>query len=678
MRGLPGNGGSARLRTEIAASVLLSCLASSLPSARAAGPLPGETGRPGQWAPGLLAEIHEGEFGRLVASRIDPGIDFDFGAAGPDPGLAGKQVSIRWTGLLFAPQKTGYVFELLGDQRITADLDGSELVADDPALTKKKGKGTKTLPCQLEAGLHRLKVEVVGRPDRTMASLRWLGTEGGKIEPIPEDYLFHEVPEPGKTGPPAKLVSGLRLTMFGDREFKRKLSRTVVAQVGYDFSKVFAEGKFDPAKTSVRVAGHLLVGRQGEHGFAVEADGTVRLEMDGEVLFDAEDAAKKQGKKTLAAGFHEFVIEHLPAKRLRLRMGRELTDSGRLRRGEIPPSALFHEPSGPETIDRRRLAPGLEGRIYASPRPGAGRPKLEKSALDLSFKWETDPAPGVVLAGFSGVWGGVLLAPESGTYSFRVGWDGGVQFKVNGRPLVREWGTEESRGDKEVSVRLRKGRNGVELAYFNLEGEAKVGVHWAGPGFGYRKLGGNVLAHRAGKLVLAEPWTRPPQGARREEDSSGRGSPRPAVDLVKNGGFEEKDPRTGFAKGWERIRVAQRNVRASVRVDGATAHGGERSVVVRLLSGEATPGVLQTLSLEPGTYEVRYWASADVDEGGSCPVRCELAGERFGPDSAGFEWRQFRHTVFVERQERSAALKLFIEAENVRVWFDDVEVAVRR
>ena len=43
-------------------------------------PLPGETGEPGQWAPGLVAEIFEGKgYTRPVAVRIDPTISFRYG-----------------------------------------------------------------------------------------------------------------------------------------------------------------------------------------------------------------------------------------------------------------------------------------------------------------------------------------------------------------------------------------------------------------------------------------------------------------------------------------------------------------------------------------------------------------------------------------------------------------------
>ncbi|MHC4199608.1 MAG: PA14 domain-containing protein, partial [Planctomycetota bacterium] len=70
-----------------------------------AEPLPGETGLPGQWAPGLIAEVFDGhDFRKRVGVRIDRQIDFNFGPAAADLGAPADNFAIRWTGWLLVPR----------------------------------------------------------------------------------------------------------------------------------------------------------------------------------------------------------------------------------------------------------------------------------------------------------------------------------------------------------------------------------------------------------------------------------------------------------------------------------------------------------------------------------------------------------------------------------------------
>jgi hypothetical protein len=76
-------------------------------------PLPGETGLPGQWAPGLVTEIFEGpKFKKRLGARIDRQIDYFIGGLGIDPCMSKGNRTIRWAGMLLIPTDGKYIFDV--------------------------------------------------------------------------------------------------------------------------------------------------------------------------------------------------------------------------------------------------------------------------------------------------------------------------------------------------------------------------------------------------------------------------------------------------------------------------------------------------------------------------------------------------------------------------------------
>ena len=90
------------------------------------------------------------------------------------------------------------------------------------------------------------------------------------------------------------------------------------------------------------------------------------------------------------------------------------------------------------------------------------------------------------------------------------------------------------------------------------------------------------------------------------------------------------------------------------------------------------PGAETTLvpALHPGKYELRFWASADVDK--TADVRAHLAGRDVISAKVGEEWQKFTATVEIAEQRPRPSLRLYTTTLNVRVWFDDVEVKAVR
>ena len=91
------------------------------------------------------------------------------------------------------------------------------------------------------------------------------------------------------------------------------------------------------------------------------------------------------------------------------------------------------------------------------------------------------------------------------------------------------------------------------------------------------------------------------------------------------------------------------------------------------LLGEAfTPGAALAAALEPGRYELRFWASADV--GKTAQVHANLAGKDLGPFTVDEDWKQIVRAIEVDERKPGAVLRLWTSTPRVRVWFDDVSL----
>ncbi len=94
--------------------------------------------------------------------------------------------------------------------------------------------------------------------------------------------------------------------------------------------------------------------------------------------------------------------------------------------------------------------------------------------------------------------------------------------------------------------------------------------------------------------------------------------------------------------------------------------------MARPLADGAKAGVWTAVSIPKGTYQVRFWAMADV--GKRAAVGAHLVGT-VGPLSrAGGNWKQFTWAVTLDVDAQNATFRIFAATPGVRVWLDDVEV----
>lgn len=124
---------------------------------------------------GLLGSYHlsdsDGGFGSIVAIRVDPGIDFDWGGAAPADGVPADRFAVRWTGTLLPDATGGHAFEFFADDGVRVWIDGDLLVDEWHA---NSGGVPYTFQRAFKAGgRHELRVEYYENGGSAKARLLW-------------------------------------------------------------------------------------------------------------------------------------------------------------------------------------------------------------------------------------------------------------------------------------------------------------------------------------------------------------------------------------------------------------------------------------------------------------------------------------------------------------------------
>ena len=155
---------------------------------------------------GLRADYFRGDFeGTPVATRIDPVVDFQWGAAAPVPGLDDDDFSVRWRGEIEVPVTGRYVVGFQGATGFSMYLDGRpvarghsdhEPTLQSTAITLRAGK-----PYRLRIDFYHQKYDAVAR-------LLW--------EPPAQTDLLAEAEAAARAADAVVLVLGLNSRLEGE------------------------------------------------------------------------------------------------------------------------------------------------------------------------------------------------------------------------------------------------------------------------------------------------------------------------------------------------------------------------------------------------------------------------------------------------------------------------------
>lgn len=638
-------------------------------------PLPGETGMPGDWAPGLIAEIFRGEnFDECVAVRIDRNIGFDWRDASPDPAVGPDMFSIRWTGALLLPHKGKYTIRAEADDSMRVTLGGEVL---------EKGQIARQL---FDAGLLPLVVEYKERADNARARLRWQPT-GGRMEDIPSRYFFHEAPKPGELGPPSKIMPGLIAEFFEGEDCEKMISAGIDrGGLRYNFrdSPPCSLGPSD--NFVIRYRGYLFAPGAGQYKFRIRVNDGVRLQINGGIVVNHwESRANRhhEGSVHMDAGLNKMVLDHLDKSgdtSLEIRWQRPDWKGNNYQ--FVGANLLYCDARRQTIVPGRSLAPALKGTFFLGDKTPVR--KLADSFLPTAWtNWSVgQPAPDVPKNHFSAIWKGALIVPRPGKYLFRVKhWDGFI-LNVGGRKVMGSWsatggGESNLKGD----LQLPAGKVPIQIQCFNKVGRAGFELSWCGPDFRWRAMGGGDLANYSSARFskkLEEPKVAEiprPRGPGapvpgRVTPSTTRTPAIPAGNLVTNGGFEVESEK--LAQGWTGRSWGSGGKPYQIKLDRAESHSGDCAVLLRALEEGALPGVTTTVKLERAKYVLKFWACADIEETAQVHVR---VGEReLTAVTAEEDWKEFTHKIEIEEREPRASLRIWTDTAGVKVWLDDVSL----
>lgn len=151
-------------------------------AARPLGPRSGGTGLTGEYYDNL-------DFTRLVMTRTDPAVDFDWSAGPPEPSMGQDTFSVRWTGQVEPLYTETYTFYTQTDDGVRLWVDGQLLVDQWVDQGATEWSGTIALPAGARVNL---LMEYYQNGGGASAALLWESASQAK-EIIPQSRLYPSI-----------------------------------------------------------------------------------------------------------------------------------------------------------------------------------------------------------------------------------------------------------------------------------------------------------------------------------------------------------------------------------------------------------------------------------------------------------------------------------------------------
>jgi PA14 domain/Fibronectin type III domain len=148
----------------------------------------------------------------FVLSRVDPGMNFNWGNGSPDPSIGADTFSVRWTGQVQPLFSQTYTFYTLSDDGVRLWVNGVQLVNNWTGHAPTENSGT----IALTAGTrYSIQMDYYEDGGGAVAGLSWSSSSQPK-EIIPANRLFPPFPPSAPTGLTAttKSSSQIKLSWF--------------------------------------------------------------------------------------------------------------------------------------------------------------------------------------------------------------------------------------------------------------------------------------------------------------------------------------------------------------------------------------------------------------------------------------------------------------------------------
>lgn len=498
-----------------------------------------------QWQAQYFANV--GLAGQPVLVQMVDAVQFNWAAGGPTPAMV-DNFSARWTRV---QRFDGgwYRFAATVDDGVRVWLDDRLLIND----WRDGGARTIVKEFRVPAGDHVVRVEYyehlgAARAELSCAPIVW------RTEYFDNDAL-----------------AGLPAAARDEQDMA--LEWRHVPPVGSDWI-------FSARSTAT------LQFEAGQHVFAVDATGGVRVKLDGVTVLDRWDStggSLTSAPTAVTAGAHQVTVEF-----------RHGGGAGR--------AAVRLDWA--ENVWRTELY----GNVSFD-----GAPKLRTDA-NLDFRWEAgSPDPAIASDNFSARFSRTVILP-AGTYRFWAESDDGVRLVIDGRRVIDGWYDRGSVTDS-CEVALEAGAHDVYVEYYDRAGGATCRVGWAGTSW--------RAEYYANREFSGTAVVRNDAAVRFDWGSGGPGLPGIGADnfaarWTKTVGLAPGRYRaTLFARDGVRLRVDGRTLIDELHAGAAASYGcefdvacGEATIVVEY--AHATGDAAVRLELEPVGWLGEYYANKDL------------------------------------------------------------------
>lgn len=364
-------------------------------------------------------------FTGATVTQIEGPVDFNWGSAAPTAGIGADNFSVRWQGYLLAPSTGNYTFRTVSDDGVRLTVGGALLIDNwtDHASTTNTSAAVGLVAGQY----YPVTLEYYERGGNAVIGLQWQPPAAASFAAIPLANLFH-------CDTTAPTLSGISTTCG------------VANRVNVTFSE-----PVNPASATL-TANYALNNGATVTGAAMTPDPrTVQLTT-----------------SPLSTG---------PTYTLTVN---NVTDTA------VPPNTIAANSQINFTLASGTLTNGIQGTYYSQ--GGVPRAYFTGSTVTrvdpvVDFNWGGgNPVAGIGADYFSVRWMGYLLAPTTGTYTFRTQSDDGIRLWVGGAPVIDNW-TDHAATYNSGSVALTGGQYyALKMEFYEHGGQAVARLQWQKPG----------------------------------------------------------------------------------------------------------------------------------------------------------------------------------------------------
>jgi hypothetical protein len=136
---------------------------------------------------GLVADYYsDANLSALVRTRVDPGVNFDWGNGSPNAAVPADHFSVRWTGQIQAQYSETYTFSTVSAGEMRLWVNGQEIINDWTDHAKTTDAGTITL---VAGQSYDIKLEYANNTGPATAELLWSSASTPQAA-VPATQLF--------------------------------------------------------------------------------------------------------------------------------------------------------------------------------------------------------------------------------------------------------------------------------------------------------------------------------------------------------------------------------------------------------------------------------------------------------------------------------------------------------